>query len=166
MCILCRWSLQYSFFFLALGMSISFVARSRHLKSVPALLRTTGSSIPSCPSPASNLHNPACDSYRRTSISRTIFSRKKCLSGQISMLFDSTFPCYLTTFSEKKCLSGKVICAFFVPLSKFSRTSFWPFACRVEAQLTVLKSDTLKPDKSSKWRLLATDALLLHAVLI
>jgi hypothetical protein len=32
------------------------------------------------------------------------------------MLFDLTFPCYLTTFSGKKCLSGKVICAFFVPL--------------------------------------------------
>jgi hypothetical protein len=34
------------------------------------------------------------------------------------MLFDLTFPCYLTTFSGKKCLSGKVICAFFVPLIK------------------------------------------------
>jgi hypothetical protein len=32
------------------------------------------------------------------------------------MLFDLTFPCYLTTFSGKKWLSGKVICAFFVPL--------------------------------------------------
>jgi hypothetical protein len=32
------------------------------------------------------------------------------------MLFDLTFPCYLTTFSGKKCLSGKVICVFFVPL--------------------------------------------------
>jgi hypothetical protein len=32
------------------------------------------------------------------------------------MLFDLTFPCYLTNFSGKKCLSGKVICAFFVPL--------------------------------------------------
>jgi hypothetical protein len=31
------------------------------------------------------------------------------------MLFDLTFPCYLTTFSGKKCLSGKVICAFFCP---------------------------------------------------
>jgi hypothetical protein len=29
------------------------------------------------------------------------------------MLFDLTFPCYLTTLSGKKCLSGKVICAFF-----------------------------------------------------
>jgi hypothetical protein len=29
------------------------------------------------------------------------------------MLFDLTFPCYLTTFSGKKCLSGKVICVFF-----------------------------------------------------
>jgi hypothetical protein len=28
------------------------------------------------------------------------------------MLFDLTFPCYLTTFSGKKCLSGKVIRAF------------------------------------------------------
>jgi hypothetical protein len=27
------------------------------------------------------------------------------------MLFDLTFPCYVTTFSGKKCLSGKVICA-------------------------------------------------------
>jgi hypothetical protein len=32
------------------------------------------------------------------------------------MLFDLTFPCYLTTFRGKKYLSGKVICAFFVPL--------------------------------------------------
>jgi hypothetical protein len=32
------------------------------------------------------------------------------------MLFDLTFPCYLTAISGKKCLSGKVICAFFVPL--------------------------------------------------
>jgi hypothetical protein len=32
------------------------------------------------------------------------------------MLFDLTFPCYLTTFSGKYCLSGKIICAFFVPL--------------------------------------------------
>jgi hypothetical protein len=54
--------------------------------------------------------------YRRTSISGTTFSGKKCLSGTISMLFDLTFPCYLTTFSGKKCLSGKVVCAFFAPL--------------------------------------------------
>jgi hypothetical protein len=32
------------------------------------------------------------------------------------MLFDLTFPCYLTTFSGEKCLSGKVICAFSVPV--------------------------------------------------
>jgi hypothetical protein len=32
------------------------------------------------------------------------------------MLFDLTFPCYLTIFSGKECLSGKVICAYFVPL--------------------------------------------------
>jgi hypothetical protein len=32
------------------------------------------------------------------------------------MVFDLTFPCYLTTFRVKKFLSGKVICAFFVPL--------------------------------------------------
>jgi hypothetical protein len=32
------------------------------------------------------------------------------------MLFDLTFPCYLTTFSGEKCLNGKIICAFFVPL--------------------------------------------------
>jgi hypothetical protein len=31
------------------------------------------------------------------------------------MLFDLTFPCYLTTFSGKKCLSGKVVCFFFCP---------------------------------------------------
>jgi hypothetical protein len=37
------------------------------------------------------------------------------------MLFDLTFPCYLTSLSGKKCLSGKVICAFFMSrLSKFS----------------------------------------------
>jgi hypothetical protein len=36
------------------------------------------------------------------------------------MLFDLTFPCYLTTFSGKSVLSGKV-CAFFLScLSKFS----------------------------------------------
>jgi hypothetical protein len=32
------------------------------------------------------------------------------------MLFDLTFPCYLTTFSGKKCLSGEVICAIFSPI--------------------------------------------------
>jgi hypothetical protein len=31
------------------------------------------------------------------------------------MLFDLTFPCYLTTFSGKKCLSGKIICATICP---------------------------------------------------
>jgi hypothetical protein len=60
LCILCRWSLLYSVFLLALGMSISFVARSRHSRSVPALPRTIGSSITSYPSAASNLHSSAC----------------------------------------------------------------------------------------------------------
>jgi hypothetical protein len=39
------------------------------------------------------------------------------------MLFDLTFPCYLTTFSGKKCLSGKVIFfrpAFFCPAYRSS----------------------------------------------
>jgi hypothetical protein len=36
------------------------------------------------------------------------------------MLFDLTFPCYLTTFSGKKCLSGKVICAFSCPAYRSS----------------------------------------------
>jgi hypothetical protein len=36
------------------------------------------------------------------------------------MLFDLTFPCYLTTFSGKKFLSGKVICAFFCPAYRSS----------------------------------------------
>jgi hypothetical protein len=36
------------------------------------------------------------------------------------MLFDLTFPCYLTTFSAKKCLSGKVICACFCPTFRSS----------------------------------------------
>jgi hypothetical protein len=36
------------------------------------------------------------------------------------MLFDLTFPCYLTTFSGEKCLSGKVICAFFFPAYRSS----------------------------------------------
>jgi hypothetical protein len=53
--------------------------------------------------------------YRRTSISGTTFSGETCLSGTRSMLFDLTFPCYLTTFSGKRCVSGKVICAFFCP---------------------------------------------------
>jgi hypothetical protein len=44
---------------------------------------------------------------------RDSFNGKKCLSGTISMLFDLTFPCYLTILSGKKCLSGKVIFAFF-----------------------------------------------------
>jgi hypothetical protein len=34
------------------------------------------------------------------------------------MVFDLTFPYYLTMLSGKKCLSGKIICAFFVPLIK------------------------------------------------
>jgi hypothetical protein len=36
------------------------------------------------------------------------------------MLFELTFPCYLTTFSGRKCLSGKVICAFFCPAYRSS----------------------------------------------
>jgi hypothetical protein len=40
------------------------------------------------------------------------------------MLFDLTFPCYLTTFSGKKCLSGKVICAFFCPAYRSSPVNF------------------------------------------
>jgi hypothetical protein len=36
------------------------------------------------------------------------------------MLFDLTFPCYLTTFSGKRCLSGKVIFAFFCPAFRSS----------------------------------------------
>jgi hypothetical protein len=36
------------------------------------------------------------------------------------MLFDLSFPCYLTTFSGKKCLSGKVICAFCFPAYRSS----------------------------------------------
>jgi hypothetical protein len=39
------------------------------------------------------------------------------------MLFDLTFPCYLTTFSGKTCLSGKVICAFFCPAYRSSSVS-------------------------------------------
>jgi hypothetical protein len=41
------------------------------------------------------------------------------------MLFDLTFPCYLTTFSGKECLSGKVICVFF-PAYRSSPVSFCP----------------------------------------
>jgi hypothetical protein len=58
--------------------------------------------------------------YRRTSISGTTLSGKKCLSGTISMLFDLTIPCYLTTCSGKTCLSGKVICSFFCPAYRSS----------------------------------------------
>jgi hypothetical protein len=36
------------------------------------------------------------------------------------MLFNLTFPCYLTKFSGKKCLSGKVVCAFFCPAYRSS----------------------------------------------
>jgi hypothetical protein len=32
------------------------------------------------------------------------------------MLFDLTFPCYLTTFSGKKCLAGRLSVLLFVPL--------------------------------------------------
>jgi len=52
--------LLHNFLFLALGMSISVVPRSRHLKSVPALPRKIGSSITSYPSVASRLHSSAC----------------------------------------------------------------------------------------------------------
>jgi hypothetical protein len=43
------------------------------------------------------------------------------------MLFDLTFPCYLTTYSGKKCLSGKVICAFFCPAYRSSPGFFFLF---------------------------------------
>jgi hypothetical protein len=36
------------------------------------------------------------------------------------MLFDLTFPCYLTTFSGKNSLSGKVICTYFCPAYRSS----------------------------------------------
>jgi hypothetical protein len=58
--------------------------------------------------------------YRRTSISGTTLAGKSVLGGRFSMLFDLTFPCYLTTFSGKKCQSGKVICAFFCPADRSS----------------------------------------------
>jgi hypothetical protein len=46
------------------------------------------------------------------------------------MLFDLTFPCYLTTFSGKKCLSKKVICAFNCPAYRSSPVSgFLPGFC-------------------------------------
>jgi hypothetical protein len=76
LCILCRCSLLYSVFFLALGMSISFVARSRHLKSVPALPRTMGSSITSYPSAASNLHSSACCSFFSMTLSMYLVSEE------------------------------------------------------------------------------------------
>jgi hypothetical protein len=76
LCILCRCSLLYSFFFLALGMSISFVARSRHLKSVPALSRTIGSSITSYPSAVSNLHSSACCSFFSMTLSMYLVSEE------------------------------------------------------------------------------------------
>jgi hypothetical protein len=42
------------------------------------------------------------------------------------MLFDLTFPCYLTTFSGKKCLSGEGYLPFFLSrLSKFSCVCFY-----------------------------------------
>jgi hypothetical protein len=54
------------------------------------------------------------------------------------MLFDLTFPRYLTTFRGKKCLSGKVICAFFFSrLSKFSCKQFVSHNC----ELSCLKSN-------------------------
>jgi hypothetical protein len=63
-----------------------------------------------------NVRFEDCQLYcRRISLSGTTFSGKKCSSGTKSMLFDLTFPCYLTTFSGKECLSGKVACPFFVP---------------------------------------------------
>jgi hypothetical protein len=59
--------------------------------------------------------------YRRTSISGTTFSGKKCLAGQVFMLFDFSFPCYLTTFSGKKWSKREgYLCFFLSRLSKFS----------------------------------------------
>jgi hypothetical protein len=43
------------------------------------------------------------------------------------MLFDLTFPCYLTTYSGKKCLSGKIICAFFCPAYRSSPVDEYVF---------------------------------------
>jgi hypothetical protein len=47
------------------------------------------------------------------------------------MLFDLTFPCYLTTFSGKKCLSEKVICAFFRSAYRSSPVSEDSTACKL-----------------------------------
>jgi hypothetical protein len=48
-CMLCMWSLLYSFFLLAFELSNFKLARSKILKSVPAFPSTTRSSISSCP---------------------------------------------------------------------------------------------------------------------
>jgi hypothetical protein len=72
-------------FFLALGMSISYVARSRHLKTVPALVRTTGSSITSYPSAASNFHSSACCSFFSVTLSMYLVSEE--YPNSISRIF-------------------------------------------------------------------------------
>jgi hypothetical protein len=53
------------------------------------------------------------------------------------MLFDLTFPCYLTTFSGKKCLSGKVICAIFWPAYRSSPVNLCQM--EVDAKLSCLR---------------------------
>jgi hypothetical protein len=54
------------------------------------------------------------------------------------MLFDLTFPCYLTTFSGKKCLSGKIICAFFCPA--YQRSPVYAMSCLPRNQSAKLPS--------------------------
>jgi hypothetical protein len=47
------------------------------------------------------------------------------------MLFDLTFPCYLTSFSGKKCLSGKLICAFLCPAYRSSPVHLYRSSAQV-----------------------------------
>jgi hypothetical protein len=43
------------------------------------------------------------------------------------MLFDLTFPCYLTTFSGEKCLNGNLVCAFYCPAYRSSPVWSWSY---------------------------------------
>jgi hypothetical protein len=66
-------------------------------------------------------------SYRRTSISGTTFSGKKCLSGTSVHAIWLDFPCYLTTLKREKVSKRQGYLCFFSRLSKFSCTEAWAY---------------------------------------
>jgi hypothetical protein len=87
--------------------------------SAPTQLPPISRQIPCQPIISGHLPPQSClqhqTRYRRTSISGTTFSGKKCLSGIIFHAIWLDFSMQFDNLSWEKCLSGKVICALYCP---------------------------------------------------